>query len=358
MMYALVYIVPLSLITFALGYGERNQRNGVPLQEFILFSMPLLLLVVLRGDVGTDTATYIDQLKLRLSGDELIYGDFEPGFEWFSRGLLFLTQNARLSVNLLSLLNAILMLAVLRLWGVSPFAAACTILPAFFFEYSMNTLRIGLAFPLVVLSVLCFERVRPWIGLALLVIAVSMQYTSALLFATLYFPQFAKIRLNKTSLAMLLLVVVGVMLVSPIVIERLVAKAAFYELTEKPSSSSGVALIGFSLILALLSAKAASLQRSWQTFAIAAVMVAFQFAAFYVTQITYAGIRIQLLFFFAQILHFLRNSVCVFDNPRTNFIVFICLWALFLGWKVNSYSIEDSANPSPFLPYAFFFLTD
>ena len=157
-----------------------------------------------------------------------------------------------------------------------------------------------------------------------------MQYSSALLFAVLYLPRLPKIRLTKGSLAILIFATLGIVLASPIVLERLVAKAAFYELTEKPSASSGVALVGFALILATLSAKASVLKRSWRSFALALTMVALQLAAFYVTQITYAGIRFQLIFLLAQLLHFVRESVRVFSNRRLNFALFVGLWVVFL----------------------------
>jgi EpsG family len=358
----LAYVVPVVFLVLSIRYIERQNKRHVTLQELIICGLPLILLASLRGIVGTDTASYLTQFEVRLTGGEPVYGLFEPGFEILVSLLLTITGSSKATVNLISFFNALLFLIVLRYWGRSAFASACVMLPAFFFDYTMNGLRIGMAFPLAVFAVLYFENRRPLHTTLLLVAAVSIHYTAVLVFFCLIAPNFLRITslLKFTSLLKITVLFLTLAILAyfslDMVFERIIDKTTFYELQLKPNEGSGSAAVAFSVILLLLAIKSAHLKQQWSSVVHAVLLFSLQLLAFQLTQVTYAGIRFQLLFLFCQMLIFQKNSMPFFRHSLMNSLSLLMICVVLTSWKINSFVKEDADIESRFLPYTTFWM--
>jgi hypothetical protein len=362
MISGLVYIVPLVFFVFSIGYIERMNKRSATIRELVICGLPLIMLASLRGIVGTDTASYLTQFEVRLTESAPVYGLFEPGFEILVSLLLAITDSTMATVNLISFFNAMLFLIMLRYWGYGAFASACVMLPAFFFDFTMNGLRIGMAFPLSVLAVVCFEDRKPSLAILLLIAAISIHYTAAIVFFCLIAPRFLSIiSLLKfaSSLRVLALFITLALLTYfslDTILERIIDKATFYELQVKPNEGSGSVSVVFSVILLLLAIKSAHLKQQWSIAIHSLTLFSLQIFAFQLTQLTYAGIRFQLLFLFCQMLIFQKYSVPFFRRSIINSLCLLMIFAFLTSWKINSFIRENSDIESRFLPYSTFWM--
>jgi hypothetical protein len=345
----LFYLFPLAAILVS-----RRWKTGEVSPTFIFLGLPLFILVAMRGDVGTDTASYIEQFAIRLQGGELLYGSFEPGFEFLATVLLAVLNDARLAVNVISAVNVVLALAVLMRWGGDWRFCAAAVIPAFIFDFTMNGLRIGLAFPLVVYAVILFEKKNMVGFFIVLAIASSIQITAMPLAALLLIDKISILLKPKAVIVFMVSAIVLLYGAGDYLIERVLSKADFYELLQKPDASSGTAPLFFSGLLFVFSIIRRYRPDSRETVFYSLVFSGLQFAAYQVSQVTYAGLRIQLLVLFAQMLFVQRNIFPMFKNRIINNLLVFGLFAMFTFWKLRSFVVEDAGGPSPFLPYHFF----
>lgn len=104
-------------------------------------------LAFFRGDVGTDTNTYIRIFDLIYNG---YYAPFtEVGFTLLARVLLLFGNSSDGSVKAVSLVFfALVTIFVTRATKDELFVIAALLLPATAYQYSMNVLRLGIAFAL------------------------------------------------------------------------------------------------------------------------------------------------------------------------------------------------------------------
>jgi hypothetical protein len=345
----LYYIVPwLIWLSYCLYWNFRRERPS-SIQSLIAF-LPLVVVACVRGNVGTDTYTYLTEVDLKLQDLDRPLGEFEPGFELVIGLLGDIFRNARAVVLALAFINAALFYVSLKKWGGCRLVGAALLVPAFFFDYAMNGLRMGMAVPLCVLAYVALENRRPGYGLALAAAAVSVQMTSLVLLGLLMAYK-VPFRLSVRRVALVVVTLVGFgVLFSSVFSERVLAKVALYELSSAPSAVSGLAPLLFSAILALPFLD----NVKSRAFRASVLLFVLQLGFFMLSSLTYAGLRFQLLCLFAQALVVQRELVPKRFVRSTRVACCIVFFVFCLSWEVRNFGNEQGIGESPYLPYEFF----
>lgn len=143
------YVLGLLWAYLLFLWAERGppSRRGY----LLLGGLALPLALALFRYSGTDTYAY--EHSLWSSFSQGVPTGFEPGFDLLARGLMALTGSEVLTVRLLAL--AFTGLLALFLWRADPverYFLFLFFIPAFFYQYSMNAVRAGLALALVLLA--------------------------------------------------------------------------------------------------------------------------------------------------------------------------------------------------------------
>src|SRR3546814_17584179 len=139
-------------------------------------------IAVFRGAVGTDTVAYeLISAAVRDGGIEA--SSIERAFSALLAGLQFFSANDAVVIRLIAVLDvALLMLYIARSTENERYFLLAVFLPAFFYSYTMNALRIGLASFLFMLFCQSFARRKSvnasngTLGLS----SVFMHYTACL----------------------------------------------------------------------------------------------------------------------------------------------------------------------------------
>lgn len=342
------YVIPLTIWYFYVAANFLKKR----VKERIagVFFLPLVFIVGFRGDVGTDTANYIQEFGWKVVGANRPFGEFEPGFEFIAFLLGSIIANERFVVNSISVINAGLFFLVIKRWGGSQLVAAACLVPCFFFDFTMNGLRIGSAFPLCVISAIFFKKENYLASFFLLIAAVSCQMTAIFLFPLLIIDEIAKnISIKNFAVGLLSGLFMGFIFYE-IFSERVLVKFALYEVAESPGGLSGGVPILISLFLAAPFVMQINLiKRPLQFFAL-------QIILFQVTSISYAGIRLQLLSLFAQILFTQKEIVKLHFWNKMAQLYCLLIFIFCVAWKIRAYITEGDDGQSPFLPYHIFLI--
>lgn len=151
----MVYFFGLLGVYYGFLVGWVARYRGKALLSAAL--TPLACTAVLRGSVGTDTLNYEAMVAAFRSTAAL--PALEPGFALLLGLAALVFKSDVLAIRFVSLVFVLLLLVfaaradrdeLLTLFGY--------IVPAFFFQYSMNGLRIGLASALFLLAIQCSRR--------------------------------------------------------------------------------------------------------------------------------------------------------------------------------------------------------
>jgi len=338
-MLVLPYVIPL--VVFSFGVALCATGGGTNRTVLMLFGLPMILLVVLRGDTGTDTAAYYTAFTGLDSG--AWYGS-EPLFHVLTQLLWFVEPDPRFVVNGISLLSAATLL-----WSIGgarhgAWFGGLLIVPGMFYELSMNVLRFGLAASIFLVATNVPPRERPWRYLALTVLGTCTHFSSILLFML-----FVAVT-NRTRAVPLVLLSVGALVGAVALPGYLGDKADLYTGLAAPNASSGL------LFVILQVAMLATVARFRADFAIPRggfwLCLALTAAFYGVTRMTYAGIRFQLLLTFLMAVVLLRQY-----RPRTGRMsstLAACLLVIglvALAGRFNNMLDEAGRGASPFMPY-------
>ena len=344
------YVLPLLIwLLFCLFWSSRDDRP-TSLQSLLAF-LPLVIVACLRGDVGTDTYAYLAEIDLKIHDLNRPWGEFEPGFELVIGVLGAVFNNARAVVLVVTFINAGLFYVALKRWGGSRLVGAALVVPGFFFDYTMNGLRAGMAVQLCVLAYLALESRRPLWGVVLAAAAISVQMTSVV-FLGLLFVYKMPFRMSVRRALALLVVIVGFgALFGALFSERVLAKAVLYEVSSAPSAVSGLAPVLISVML-LLPFLANVKSRAFRA---SLMLLIFQLGFFQLSSITYAGLRFQLLCLFAQAL-VVQRELAPQRFTRPTVVACCCVFfAASLSWEIRNFENErGTGGESPYLPYQFF----
>ena len=322
-----------------------------------VFALPLLCLTVLRGDVGTDTDNYLANVQGVIQwGSQSSTGD-EVGYVFLVRFLAIFTSSPRMIVAVISLRAALLFFAMLYLWENRQCFYSLIFVPLFFFSLTMNTLRIGIAFPLVAISVLQLEKRHYAKFCIYALLAISMQMTTIILLPMLLLARqgaqdpgkWVTYRYLKKVLYALILGAPLLYLGYNIFEERIISKLVLYYLESAYSHEgmSGTFPLFTSFVCCLVAIWFSEKKNRY----LGLIFFIIQAVFYGVTTMSYAGIRLQTMALFAQILalsYWAKRPV-----GRIHFATVILLFCLAVSGMIQNFIASDS-QPYAFTPYQFF----
>ncbi|NIE67001.1 EpsG family protein [Burkholderia sp. Ax-1719] len=335
------YIFPL--LCFYLGVALCISYGGTSAIVIAIASIPMVALVVLRGHSGTDTAAYYD--AFRALGDGGGYGG-EPLFNGYASLLWAIDPNPRFVVNGISLTTCVLLLWTIYTDRYGAWFGGLLLVPAMFYELTMNVMRFGLATSIFLIATRVAPEKRPVRYVVFAMIGTGMHFSSILLFLIFV----AVTQRGKT------LLIVGFSFIAAVASLLLPAylgdKAGLYGEMSAPNASSGLMFLilqGMILCAMFLNRRDFEIPKAgWWICGILCMV-------FYaLTQITYAGIRFQLLDVVLLVAVMWRQY-----RPRTGRVSARMMgWVLLIGMvalagRMHNMLDEAGRTESPFLPYRF-----
>lgn len=339
----LVYLLPylfLAGITFMTYASKLNLKSY---KAILLFGLlPAAFIAVLSGDSGTDKASYYIWISNTFSGDiDLIA--YEPGFKYLTLGLSYIYPSEYFIIPVVGLITTIFLWLAFsgNKWQLIVFTFL--LFPFFYFDMTMNGLRYGLSFAISAYAakLIVEEKVKLFFIFGLL--AVSMQYSSIIIIAMIYFS-----RINFKKIHTILLVVVVYVLFNVLDLSYFDNKVDMYKDLTKPSGISGLTpLVLFTLIFGL----------NWfinkKINKIFFIILGLQIASFILSLSSYSGLRFQSLFIFTLLIYIAFFQE-VKDFKKRYLIYFILIGFMSFSLKIRNFMNEEKEVTTPFLPYEFY----
>ena len=343
----MIYIVGWGIMLLGLMVSEvvRN-RSRIPAAVVIAF---VAILAIFRGAVGTDTNTY--EFLLESVDPAAFSGGVEPLF--MVSGWLFktVTGSAVGAVRLFALvLFGVLFYFLLHSNRNERFFLLSFFLPSFIYQYSMNTLRLGLASAVLLLVFQYIRRYRYSQRAALSIVALAFHYSSLFNLGFLL-----ALRMRWTRWASMLgfaVFVVCALLVVLLNNDYFLMKLNAYQQVASPGRFSGLSKVV--LIAVMLLAVIASRMPRPDKFKLLVLAVLLTAASFGLATVSYAGLRFLDLLSFSLPL----AVMVIYNDYELDFD-----WAIKLGLSLvglisvvasyRNYLQESGQGPSPFLPYHF-----
>jgi hypothetical protein len=344
----LYYIIPYIHILFFTLYFYKKYRNSKELYYLLVFLiLPAFFIVVLRGDVGTDTYNYLNFFRdYRLNG--FSYTTFEPGFEFLGWFFSLINLNERVSIALISTSTTFILCKLFSRSREEMLIFGLILFPIYYVDFTMNTLRYGLAFTLSAISIdeLYNKKYRKSLLFAL--ISILFHYSSVLVIAP-----FLMNYLKKRYWAIIILFVGSFILFFSDLFDLLMfyldSKEAAYSLYYSPTPFSGAAPL--ILVILLYFNYIINTNKEERKSLIHLILIA-EICSFVVARFSYAGLRFQSAFLFTMII-FLKNNWQFINNKKRNAEIFLLIsFIAFAFFLKNVYS--DTSGESPFNPYTFF----
>ncbi len=344
----LYYIIPYLLLLFGtllVKNYKLQKQSGIFL--LYLFLAPAILLVILRGDIGTDTLQYLRHFA-GLSTDYYINA-YEPGFNILTSFINLFGFNDHFDLAIIALLTTYLLCKSYCDSKESILLFSVLLFPIFFYELTMNTLRAGLAFALATVAIDYLFRKKYFLFSVLSILAISMQYSAFLIIVVFIIFKLRTRYLIALLVFLSLLFTVGLGFLTDN-IEYLYNKQDAYKDIVSPSATSG--LVPLCLFLLIFSSFIAysSKQRSNNILILIFVLEILSFA---LAKISYAGLRFQLLFLFTLILFIKQEQHLIVKKESFFRILFILGLIGFLVTLKNITAINEDAE-AWFVPYRFF----
>jgi len=341
----MIYIVGWGIMLLALLVSEiTRNRSRMP----VVFVISLLaLLAVFRGAVGTDTNTYEWMLESVDAGS--FSAGVEPSFMalgWFFKAL---TGSAVGAVRLFSLvLFLVILYYALHSNRNERFYLLSCFLPSFIYQYSMNTLRLGLASVFILLAFQYVRRYRYSRCAVLSVVALTFHYSSIANLAYLMVVRMRWGRWTNLLIGLSFVLVAGALMA--VNIDYFAMKLDAYRAVAAPGEFSGlskVALIAV-MTLAVLGAK---IPRG-EKFKLLLLTVLLTGVSMAMASVSYAGLRfldlISFVFPLAVVVIYNDNDLLL-DGAVKVGLTLVGLIAMISSYR--NYVFEAGQGPSPFLPY-------
>jgi hypothetical protein len=310
------------------------------------FALPLILLAVLRGEVGTDTTVYLRNVQ-----DIIQWGDRassnEIGYELLVRACALLTSDPRVVIALLSFLAAILFFVMVHRWDKGRCILSLLIIPVWFFDFTMNGLRMGIAFPLAVIAVLQLKGKRVVLFYVLAIASISVQMTASLLLLMLLV---AHRGIKLSGREIIYGALIGISTLYPAYYyfgDRILFKLLDYSFMSSPTSLSGVGPLTISACACLFAIWICDRRHRFLGFVFLLMQLAFFFG---ISSFTYAGLRLQEMVLFAQLLALSYWMIWPITKRRFGAVALLC--CLLSMWSARNF-VASSGDPSAYIPYHF-----
>ena len=342
------YIFPyFSLFLLILLINKKNLSSSTLSVLLLLFLAPAILLVILRGNVGTDTINYLGFFK-DLSNESNVH-EYEPGFQFLSYVINLFGFNERVNIAFISSLTILLLCKSYSSSKEHILLFSSFLFPIFFYDMTMNGLRYGLSFALSSVAIDALYKKKNFNFILLALFSISIQYSSFFIIIV-----FLIFKLNKKILIVLFLLVLAV---SPFIVDFFTNNLAYfydkqdlYKDVASPSATSGLVPLFLFLLLFLIFYFYSEKTNSKK---ILFLILLLEIGSFMLAKITYAGLRFQMLFLFSLVLLIKQEFYCI--AKKKEFVMLIISLGIFgfLSTAKNlTANVEDVA--SPFIPYKFF----
>jgi len=333
------YLVPLLIFYFGtalcIAYGGTNPA------VILTCALPMVALAVLRGHSGTDTAAYYQSFTDLGQGNG--YGA-EPLFNAYAQLLWSICPDPRFVVNGISMTTALLLL-----WSVAHsrfgiWFGGLILVPGMFYELTMNVMRFGLASAIFLVATRIPPHRKPLRYVIYALIGTGMHFSSALLFLLFI----ATTRRGHTlKLAGVAIIVVGASLLMP---DYFADKTSLYTGIAAPNASSGLLFLLIQLLMLGV------MIRYRRQFAIPPVgwliCTVLAVALYAMTQVTYAGIRFQLILVNLMLVMLWRQFAPPGGRMRADLAAWLFVVGLIaLAGRIHNMTDEEGHGQSPFLPY-------
>jgi hypothetical protein len=339
------------IVGWIINYGILSLwMLGFRSKALIYLLLILLSLVSFFRGSGTDTAAYEDISENLLVGESLGIAGIEPGFVLLLKIVTAITNSDVLSIRLIALAFLCAMLIFIKRANRNEiFFALAFFIPTFFYPYSMNVIRLGLA---AVFFLLGFQDLRKgrkigfWLYSAL---AFSFHYS---IIVVVFILMMFEVKFARPQFFLLVLLLFSV----PVMLnyEYFLGKLNLYSVSEAPSLLSGLSksAVSFALIILTLVTKIPLQSKIKLIFVYGSLILFFQA----LTLVSYAGIRLLDLATFTYPLVLLRMYNQSKTPPDRMFLVALCIAGLIgaLGNYRNFLLDVDgqlTGTPTPFMPY-------
>jgi hypothetical protein len=311
----------------------------------IAAGIPMLVLVLLRGNVGTDLPMYLWVIELIQSNGTYSFF-FEPGFEYLILALSNITNDPTTIAKIIAVITSGFLFLGKWKTEISYQVIGLGIVPFFYFDMTMNGLRYGLGFAIVLFSIKSILIRQPFKFIALSFAAVSMQISSVYLSGLL---QILLKPGRKYLIFMVLVIIIIALFGSDYLSEKVEANTNLFI----QSATAGIAPLILSLIVLIGCWCDDFIRRGHRNSILVLVLLAI--IAYGVTQFTYAGIRLQQLHYFLILLF----VICVSElNERKNskYILISLMLVSFLGmsFRLSNFYAGAGIGDAPFVPYKFY----
>lgn len=301
-------------------------------------------IAVFRGSTGTDTVSYESILSVLSLG--AIFSGIEPGAALVGLALVELLGSAEAAVRVFSILFFTFVTFYYFRSNVNEsFVLLAYFAPAYFYMYSMNVLRIGIASIVLMLAAQEWRNRHVYKSGFGMLVALSFQYT--ILFPIIYF--FSAI-IKSIKIKYIVLLSVFSVLFLYLVRGYILFKVASYSDFEPPNSLSGLSKVVVIWVL-ILGVLFSCLPMALKVRAIFLAIV-LSGSAIVVTAFSYAGLRILdlIAFIFPVTILILHDEAKLFFNWKLK-VSFILAGLVSAAAVYRGFLIEAGEGDSPFLPY-------
>jgi hypothetical protein len=339
------YIVPTLIWTIFCTWKALHEHKELKLLDYV-FALPLILLAVLRGEVGGDTPTYIANAQgiIWWNGQRTI--DVEFGYVLLVRLVAIFTSDPRLVVAVISLLAAILFFLMLYMWENGQCIISLILIPLCFFYFTMNVLRVGIAFPLAAIAILQLEKKRFTQFYILALASICIQMTAAILLPMLLLARLgAKVSLKGVLYGLItgaLILYLGYYIFG----DRIAYKFLVYSIGSSLESNRSTGPLIISFVCSIIAIWFCEKRHRY----LGLIFLVIQVAFFGIAQLSIGGDRLLTMELFAQLLALSYCAKRPINRGQLAIVLFICC----LAFSVMARNfIIGASEPSGFIPYHF-----
>lgn len=310
-----------------------------PKALYFLVTLVPLVVVLLRGLVGTDTQSYIDIIGLI---DKDIDASVEIGFYLTTKFLLLFTNDALVITKIIALWMFINFGLFFGQNKERIYIYTLLVMPLFFFDMYMNGLRYGIAYSFALLAYDQQKKKNNLRFLMLIALAISFHISSIILVALLFANYLRYI--NGKSL-IIIAVIVGAF--TFFFKDRILLKLMQYSSIESPGALSGIMpLLIFILTVGLVVVSA----KKQSVFFLICVLCFAEIFSFIMSRYSYMGMRIQ---FIIILVLFCKLPELIYFRLQA-FLVMLFISLLCFTGRYRNMADEYGNGPSPFMPYHYY----
>jgi hypothetical protein len=339
------YIFPYFLI-LPLGFLAPSLNIKTLRLLFFILLLPACFIAIYRGSIGVDTPTYEGIIFDIINDNE---AGVEYGFQLIVNLLSILTHNSSYILRTISFLICILFYFIFSRSKTGIQIFSLLIFPIFFYDFTMNSVRYGLAFLITSMGYYLYLKIKPIKSIVLIVSSIFF-HASSLIIIFFYL-------IRKKSLILFVLGVLLMLAFYFIMYEHLSFKYYTYIQYASPNWYSGIYRV-ITILALLMVLRLLSTISNFEVLTIFLGLLIFILISTY----SYAGLRMlgALLYYLACRLALLAHSnENILEIKNSKLLIF--LFSLGMIEFSNFMRIiisSDGSGDGSFLPFYFIWQID